>query len=192
MTTTPTSITIAVAEPVFTNPERFALAGFLAGYSGLTREAYALDLRQFTIWCQQHQLRLFRAHRADIECFARDLEAKGRARATVTRRLCTIAGFYKYAVEKSCSTTPRPRRSAARAWTTSRTAPAWTATNWARCWSPPGWSAISGRPGAPGRPARSAGRPARRPGSVHGAGHAARIRRRSSCRWPRMPPAAAW
>ena len=36
--------------------------------------------------------------RADIECFGRDLEAAGRARATVTRRLCTIAGFYKYAV----------------------------------------------------------------------------------------------
>jgi hypothetical protein len=32
--------------PVFTNTERLALAGFLAGYSGLTREAYALDLRQ--------------------------------------------------------------------------------------------------------------------------------------------------
>ena len=32
--------------------------------------------------------------------FARDLEARGRARATVTRRLCTIAGFYRYAVEE--------------------------------------------------------------------------------------------
>jgi integrase/recombinase XerD len=32
--------------------------------------------------------------------FARGLEARGRARATVTRRLCTIAGFYKYAVEE--------------------------------------------------------------------------------------------
>jgi hypothetical protein len=30
--------------PVFTNTERLALAGFLAGYSGLTREAYELDL----------------------------------------------------------------------------------------------------------------------------------------------------
>jgi integrase/recombinase XerD len=28
------------------------------------------------------------------------MEAKGRARATVTQRLCTIAGFYKYAVEE--------------------------------------------------------------------------------------------
>jgi integrase/recombinase XerD len=37
--------------PVFTNTERLALAGFLAAYSGLTRQAY--DLRQFTSWCQQ-------------------------------------------------------------------------------------------------------------------------------------------
>ena len=47
-----------------------------------------------------HQLRLFQARRADIECFGRDLEARGRARATVTRRLCTVAGFYRYAVEE--------------------------------------------------------------------------------------------
>jgi hypothetical protein len=45
-------------------------------------------------------LPLFAVRRADIERFARDLEARGRARATVTRRLCTIAGFYKYAVEE--------------------------------------------------------------------------------------------
>jgi len=59
-----------------------------------------LDLRQFTAWCQQRHLHLFQARRADIECFARDLEARGRARATITRRLCTIAGFDKYAVEE--------------------------------------------------------------------------------------------
>jgi site-specific recombinase XerD len=28
------------------------------------------------------------------------MEARGRARATITRRLCTIAGFYRYAVEE--------------------------------------------------------------------------------------------
>ncbi len=100
-TTTSTSSTaIAVAEPVFTNAERLALAGFLAGYSGLTRLAYELDLRQWASWCHQHHLRLFQVRRADIECFARDLEANGRARATITRRLCTIAGFYRYAVEE--------------------------------------------------------------------------------------------
>jgi integrase/recombinase XerD len=100
MATTSTSTAVAAVEPVFTEPERLALAGFLAGYTGLTREAYALDLRQYAGWCQQHHLPLFQARRADIECFARDLEARGRARATITRRLCTIAGFYKYAVEE--------------------------------------------------------------------------------------------
>jgi integrase/recombinase XerD len=100
MATTSTSAAVAAVEPVFTEPERLALAGFLAGYTGLTREAYALDLRQYASWCQQNHLRLFQARRTDIECFARDLEARGRARATITRRLCTIAGLYRYAVEE--------------------------------------------------------------------------------------------
>jgi integrase/recombinase XerD len=100
MATSSTSTAVASAGPVFTEPERLALAGFLAGYTGLTREAYALDLRQYAFWCQQNHLRLFGARRADIECFARDLEARGRSRATITRRLCTIAGFYKYTVEE--------------------------------------------------------------------------------------------
>ena len=83
------------------NPDNsIPVAGFLAGYSGLTRQAYELDLRQFASWCQQRQLHLFGARRADIEFFARDLEARGRARATITRRLCAIAGFYRYAVEE--------------------------------------------------------------------------------------------
>jgi hypothetical protein len=52
MTTTIPSIEVVAVEPLFTEPERIALAGFLAGYSGLTRDAYALDLRTFTAWCQ--------------------------------------------------------------------------------------------------------------------------------------------
>jgi integrase/recombinase XerD len=99
-TTTSTSTAITVTEPVFSTQEQLALAGFLAGYTGLTREAYALDLRQFIAWCRLHHLRLFQVRRADIECFARGLEARGRARATITRRLCTVAGFYRYAVEE--------------------------------------------------------------------------------------------
>jgi site-specific recombinase XerD len=100
MTTTTSPAALVPVAPVFTNTERLALAGFLAGYSGLTRQAYELDLRQYAGWCSQHHLRLFQARRADIECFARDLEIRGRARATITRRLCTIAGFYRYAVEE--------------------------------------------------------------------------------------------
>ena len=91
---------VPIVELLFTDAERAALAGFLAGYSGLTRDAYTLDLRQYTSWCSQHGLHLFTARRADIECYGRDMEARGRARATVARRLCTVAGFYRYAVEE--------------------------------------------------------------------------------------------
>ena len=100
MTTRTPSTALATIQPAFTDAERLALAGFLAGYRGLTREAYALDLRQFTTWCRGRSLALFAVRRADIEGFARELEARGRARATVTRRLYTIAGFYKYAAEE--------------------------------------------------------------------------------------------
>jgi len=100
MTSTSSPTTPAVIDAVFTGTERIALAGFLAGYRGLTRDAYALDLRQFVAWCERHSLRLFSVRRADIEVYARSLEEAGRARATVARRLCTVAGFYRYAEEE--------------------------------------------------------------------------------------------
>src|ERR1700689_4559562 len=80
------STALVPVQPVFTDAERLALAGYLAGYRGLTREAYTLDLRQFTGWCRTRSLALFAVRRADIETFARELEARGRARTTVTRR----------------------------------------------------------------------------------------------------------
>ena len=77
MTTAAPSAALATIQPTFTDAERVALAGFLAGYRGLTREAYALDLRQFASWCRSRSLALFAVRRADIEGFARDLEAMG-------------------------------------------------------------------------------------------------------------------
>jgi len=79
---------------------RLALAGFLAGYSGLTRQAYELDLRQYASWCHQHQLHLFQARRAGIECFARDLEARGPCPGHHHPAAVHLAGFYRYAVEE--------------------------------------------------------------------------------------------
>jgi len=100
MAATAPSTSLVPVQPAFTDAERLALAGFLAGFRGLTREAYTPGLRQFTAWCRTRSLPLFAVRRADIETFARELEARGRARATVTRRLCTIAGSCKYAVEE--------------------------------------------------------------------------------------------
>ena len=146
MTTTMLSTAVVISEPMFSDAERVALGGYLAGYSGLTREAYALDLRQFAAWCEEHNLRLFEARRADIECFGRDLEERGRARATVARRLCTVAGFYRYAVEEELlehSPAVHVRRPAS---TTSRTSPGSTATNSALYLWPPGSEQPSSTP----------------------------------------------
>ncbi|MBK8332793.1 MAG: tyrosine-type recombinase/integrase [Acidimicrobiaceae bacterium] len=87
-------------DDLFTNPEALALTGFLAGYSGLTREAYALDLRLYAAWVTTAGMRLFEVRRAHIEAFARDMEAHGRARATIARRLGTIVCFYRYAEQE--------------------------------------------------------------------------------------------
>jgi integrase/recombinase XerD len=51
-------------------------------------------------WCAERRVALFGARRADIEAFGRHLETAGRARATISRRLCTIACFYRYAEQE--------------------------------------------------------------------------------------------
>jgi site-specific recombinase XerD len=91
---------VAHRDELFSAVEELALAGFLTGYSGLTREAYALDLRQYASWCTEQAVALFGARRADIERFGRHLETRGRARATIARRLGTIACIYRYAEEE--------------------------------------------------------------------------------------------
>jgi hypothetical protein len=60
MTATP-GVPVSVVDPLFTLGERQALAGFLSAYSGLTRDAYTLDPRQYTASCTQHGLHLFAA-----------------------------------------------------------------------------------------------------------------------------------
>jgi hypothetical protein len=100
MSATTPSTALATIQPAFTDAERLALAGFLADYRVLTREACTLDLRQFTGWRRARSLPFVlgppRRHR-DLRPRT---EARGRARATVTRRLCTVAGSCKYAVEE--------------------------------------------------------------------------------------------
>ena len=79
---------------------RQVITGFLAGFGPLTREAYRLNLRQWMGWCDSHDLAVLEARRAHIELYTRWLEQMGKARATVSRRLSTIAGLYRYCVEE--------------------------------------------------------------------------------------------
>lgn len=99
-TSTGTALVPVADRFVFANGEQLALVGFLAGYRGATRDAYRMDLRLFAGWCAQQDKALFEVQRVDIECYARQLEARGRARSTVARRLCTVAGFYRYAEQE--------------------------------------------------------------------------------------------
>ena len=44
-----------------------AIAGFLAGYTGTTLQAYRLDLRQWATWIDTTRLDMFDVERAHIE-----------------------------------------------------------------------------------------------------------------------------
>ena len=115
------------------------MAGFLAGYSGLTREAYALDLRQFVTWCTERSIRAVRCaprrHRT-LRPPPRDPGAgssHGRPPAVHDRLLLPLRRR-----GRPHRRSHRPSTCADPASTTSPTPPAWTATRSAPCWSPPG------------------------------------------------------
>jgi len=74
------------------------VAGFLARYREPTLSAYRRDLRCFWQWCAEHQLEPLTVRRPHLELYLRELEQRGYAPATVSRRLSTVAGLFKYAV----------------------------------------------------------------------------------------------
>jgi Phage integrase, N-terminal SAM-like domain len=137
MTSSANTRDVALRPAPFAAEEELALTGFLAGYSGLTREAYMLDLRQYVAWCAERRVALFGARRADIEAFGRHLETAGRARAMISRRLCTIACFYRYAEQEDFIAKSPAVKSGARSSTTNHTQLDWTATKSVPCsWLP--------------------------------------------------------
>jgi site-specific recombinase XerD len=90
MSTMTSTVVLAIDE----RSEVLAVAGFLAGYCGVTWIGYATDLRLFAHWCHQGHLTLFSVRRAHLELFGRSMEQNGRMRSTVARRLSTLASFY--------------------------------------------------------------------------------------------------
>jgi hypothetical protein len=53
------------------------------------------DLRLFVEWCITNDVRLLEVRRAHLEIFGRTMEADGRMRSTVARRLSTLGSFYR-------------------------------------------------------------------------------------------------
>ena len=146
MTTAAPSTALVTIQPAFTDAERLALAGFLAGYRGLTREAHTLDLCQFTGWCRARSLALFAVRRADIEGFARELEARGRPGRPSPGGCAPSPGSTATPSKKNSSSTHPRRTSAVRGWTMSPMRSRWTAASSAPCWSPPGSAHRQGMP----------------------------------------------
>jgi hypothetical protein len=100
MTATTPSTAIATIQPAFTDAKRLALAGFLAGYRGLTREGTRRTWPVHPL-VQSRSLPLFSIRRTDIETFVRELEARGQCpRDDYPAAVLAFAGFYKYAVEE--------------------------------------------------------------------------------------------
>jgi len=89
--------TITIPTPPLFDEARLAVAGFLARYSEPTRRSYTSDLRQFFAWCDSVGVAIFEAKRPHLELWARSMEERGLARATIGRRLSTVAGFYRIA-----------------------------------------------------------------------------------------------
>ncbi|MEQ8440204.1 MAG: tyrosine-type recombinase/integrase [Ilumatobacter fluminis] len=77
------------------------VAGYLAGYSGATLDAYRLDLRQWATWLDGNGVDILSVQRAHIELYARWSEQHGLARSTISRRLSTICGFYRYCSQEA-------------------------------------------------------------------------------------------
>ena len=133
MATATPSTALVTIQPAFTDADRFAPAGFLAGYRGLTRDAYALDLRQFSTWCQARSLALLASAAPTSESFARTRSPRPspghrHPAAEHRRRLLQVRG--RRGTPGSLPSSARPPRVDYESHA--------VALNSARSWSPPG------------------------------------------------------
>jgi site-specific recombinase XerD len=85
-----------------TTSARWAAVAFVASYSSpRTRQAYTTHLRLWFDWCSMHDLEpLTDVRHPHVERYARALEARGLAAATVALKLVVLTGFYRYCVEE--------------------------------------------------------------------------------------------
>lgn len=98
-----------MAGDVFTRAERVVLT-LSHWLQWLTRDGYALDVCQFAAFCTGRGVHQFDVRLADIECFVRDLEARGRARPArvcLDRRATYIVSAFIAGAARSLQ--PRPR-----------------------------------------------------------------------------------
>jgi site-specific recombinase XerD len=71
------TVTIPEAMPLF-GPVQLAATGYLARYSGRTRDAYALDLKTYFAWCAARGTEVFEMTRPHVEVYVRWMEEQRR------------------------------------------------------------------------------------------------------------------
>jgi site-specific recombinase XerD len=102
---------IGMPKARITTPAELAAAGYLARYSGGTRETYRVSLKILWDWCSGLGVDVLDSMRRPVlELFARYLEEeRHNSPATVAHHLSIIKGFYAFAevdqyIEKSPAT----------------------------------------------------------------------------------------
>lgn len=75
-------------------------AAFLAGYGDATAAVYSLGLRQWFGWCESNGADPIDVRRTHFDLWRRDLEARGKAPATIANRLGAVAMFYRWLHEE--------------------------------------------------------------------------------------------
>ena len=90
MATSIVTVELARLDEPLNATERGAIAGFLAGYTGNTLTCYTTGFRVAVEWCITNDVRLLGVRRPHLEIFGRTMEADGRMRSTVARRLSTL------------------------------------------------------------------------------------------------------
>jgi hypothetical protein len=167
--------------PVFTDAERLALAGSLAGYRGLTREAYTLTCASSPAGAAPARFRCSPSAAPTSRPSPANWK-HGAVPAPPSPGGCAPSpGSTGTPSRRSSWSIPPTRTSAGQGWTTSRMPLPWTATSSAR--PPDPGHHPQGRQGRH-HPARPAHRPRDRPGRTEGPLFLAR-HRRSGCPRPR-------
>jgi integrase/recombinase XerD len=93
------SLLYDVLPPARLDPLRLAAAAYLARYKGQSRIHTECDLRAYLRWCAERAVDPLNTSRPYLELYVRWMqEDRNYAPSTVSRRLSTVAGFYRTCV----------------------------------------------------------------------------------------------
>lgn len=79
------------------SPLQRAMFGYLADYTGLTRDLYEYHLKAYVTWCLEHGIDPLAADRTHVALYVRRcVDQLGHKASTVSTELTPVRGFYKW------------------------------------------------------------------------------------------------